>query len=64
MLFEFVFICEQVRYSVKGYHSMPVYINVLNNAILRANLPAGKGDPSAYGVYMYIIVAYNFILKV
>lgn len=28
---------------------MPTYLNVLNNAILRANLPASKGNPAAYG---------------
>ncbi|XP_064210505.1 ATP-binding cassette sub-family A member 2 isoform X1 [Anguilla rostrata] len=40
----------QVLYNNKGYHSMPTYLNVLNNAILRANLPAGKGNPAAYGI--------------
>ncbi|XP_063752505.1 ATP-binding cassette sub-family A member 2 isoform X2 [Eleginops maclovinus] len=39
----------QVLYNNKGYHSMPTYLNVLNNAILRANLPASKGNPAAYG---------------
>ncbi len=28
---------------------MPTYLNVLNNAILRANLPGRKGNPAAYG---------------
>lgn len=28
---------------------MPTYLNVLNNAILRANLPPSKGNPAAYG---------------
>lgn len=41
--------CVQVLYNNKGYHSMPTYLNVLNNAILRANLPASKGNPAAYG---------------
>lgn len=41
--------CVQVFYNNKGYHSMPTYLNVLNNAILRANLPASKGNPAAYG---------------
>ena len=36
------------RYSLKGYHAMPAYLNTMNNAILRANLPAGA-DPSTYG---------------
>ncbi|AWP06485.1 putative ATP-binding cassette sub-family A member 2 [Scophthalmus maximus] len=40
----------QVLYNNKGYHSMPTYLNVLNNAILRANLPASKGNPAAYGI--------------
>lgn len=39
----------QVLYNNKGYHSMPTYLNVLNNAILRANLPVSKGNPAAYG---------------
>ncbi|XP_033946988.1 ATP-binding cassette sub-family A member 2 isoform X1 [Pseudochaenichthys georgianus] len=39
----------QVLYNNKGYHSMPTYLNVLNNAILRANLAASKGNPAAYG---------------
>nr|XP_006817327.1 PREDICTED: ATP-binding cassette sub-family A member 2-like [Saccoglossus kowalevskii] len=35
----------------KGFHSMPTYLNALNNAILRANLdPAVHGNPSAYGI--------------
>lgn len=33
----------QVFYNNKGYHSMPTYLNSLNNAILRANLPKSKG---------------------
>lgn len=41
--------CVQVLYNNKGYHSMPTYLNVLNNAILRANLPASRGNPAAYG---------------
>uniref|UniRef100_A0A8C7HAF4 ATP-binding cassette sub-family A member 2 n=1 Tax=Oncorhynchus kisutch TaxID=8019 RepID=A0A8C7HAF4_ONCKI len=40
----------QVLFNNKGYHSMPTYLNVLNNAILRANLPPGKGNPAAYGI--------------
>ncbi|XP_076853951.1 ATP-binding cassette sub-family A member 2 isoform X2 [Brachyhypopomus gauderio] len=41
---------SQVLYNNKGYHSMPTYLNVLNNAILRANLPISKGNPAAYGI--------------
>ena len=40
----------QVWYDAKGYHSLPVYLNAHNNAILRANLPAHKGNPAAYGM--------------
>ncbi|XP_004848856.1 ATP-binding cassette sub-family A member 2 isoform X3 [Heterocephalus glaber] len=40
----------QVLYNNKGYHSMPTYLNSLNNAILRANLPKSKGNPAAYGI--------------
>ena len=39
-----------VWFDHKGYHAMPVYLNVLNNAILRANLPKEKGNPAAYGI--------------
>ena len=39
----------KVWYSLKGYHAMPTYINVMNNAILRANLDKDK-DPAKYGV--------------
>uniref|UniRef100_A0A670YQ04 ATP-binding cassette sub-family A member 2 n=1 Tax=Pseudonaja textilis TaxID=8673 RepID=A0A670YQ04_PSETE len=40
----------QVYYNNKGYHSMPTYLNALNNAILRANLPSSRGNPAAYGI--------------
>ncbi|XP_053137728.1 ATP-binding cassette sub-family A member 2 [Hemicordylus capensis] len=40
----------QVFYNNKGYHSMPTYLNTLNNAILRANLPKTRGNPAAYGI--------------
>uniref|UniRef100_A0A8C0G2T6 ATP-binding cassette sub-family A member 2 n=1 Tax=Chelonoidis abingdonii TaxID=106734 RepID=A0A8C0G2T6_CHEAB len=40
----------QVFYNNKGYHSMPTYLNVLNKAILRANLPKSRGNPAAYGI--------------
>lgn len=29
---------------------MPTYLNALNNAILRANLPASRGNRAAYGI--------------
>ncbi|XP_039200906.1 ATP-binding cassette sub-family A member 2 isoform X2 [Crotalus tigris] len=40
----------QVYYNNKGYHSMPTYLNALNNAILRANLPSSRGNRAAYGI--------------
>ncbi|CAN7974909.1 unnamed protein product [Ixodes persulcatus] len=41
---------SSVWYNNKGYHAMPTYVNSINNAILRANLPPEKGHPSAYGI--------------
>ncbi|XP_059174017.1 ATP-binding cassette sub-family A member 2-like isoform X2 [Physella acuta] len=40
-------------FNHKGYHSMGVFLNSLNNAILRANLPPEKGNPAAYGITLY-----------
>ncbi|XP_012935434.1 ATP-binding cassette sub-family A member 2 [Aplysia californica] len=40
-------------FNHKGYHSMGVFLNALNNAILRANMPASKGNPAAYGITLY-----------
>lgn len=40
----------KIWYNNKGFHSIPTYINSMNNAILRANLPEPKGNPSAYGI--------------
>ncbi|XP_055898501.1 ATP-binding cassette sub-family A member 2-like [Biomphalaria glabrata] len=40
-------------FNHKGYHAMGVYLNVLNNAILRANLPESKGNPAAYGITLF-----------
>jgi len=37
----------QVWYNPEGYHSLPAYLNSLNNFILRANLP--KNETSRYG---------------
>lgn len=43
----------KVWYSLKSYHAMPTYINVMNNAILRANLDEDK-DPAKYGECVYV----------
>ncbi|CAL8135403.1 unnamed protein product [Orchesella dallaii] len=40
----------KVWYDENGYHSLVTYLNVLNNAILRANLPPSKGNPAGYGM--------------
>ncbi|XP_054722736.1 ATP-binding cassette sub-family A member 2-like [Uloborus diversus] len=40
----------KVWYNNKGYHSMPTYVNSINNAILRSNIPPSMGNPSAYGI--------------
>ena len=45
----------KVWYSLKGYHALPTYINVMNNAILRANLDKDK-DPAKYGVCVCVCV--------
>ncbi|XP_047128528.1 ATP-binding cassette sub-family A member 2 isoform X1 [Hydra vulgaris] len=42
----------KVWYNLKGYHALPVYLNSINNAILRANIPASD-DPSQYGIITY-----------
>ncbi|KAJ8049227.1 ATP-binding cassette sub-family A member 1 [Holothuria leucospilota] len=39
-------------YSNIGYHALPTYINVANNALLRASLPAGS-NPAEYGITAY-----------
>ena len=36
-------------YTFKGYHSMPAFLNVMNNAILRANVPQEDNSPAIYG---------------
>jgi hypothetical protein len=35
-------------YNNKGYHSQPVFLNAMDNAILRHYLP-GPENPGAYG---------------
>ncbi|XP_054649053.1 phospholipid-transporting ATPase ABCA1-like [Dunckerocampus dactyliophorus] len=39
----------KIWFNNKGWHSMGAFINVMSNAILRANLPAGK-DVSHFGI--------------
>uniref|UniRef100_A0A668ANU0 P-type phospholipid transporter n=1 Tax=Myripristis murdjan TaxID=586833 RepID=A0A668ANU0_9TELE len=41
-----------IWFNNKGWHSIGAFINVMNNAILRANLPEGK-DPSKYGISVF-----------
>ncbi|KAL9848797.1 glucosylceramide transporter ABCA12 isoform 2-T2 [Geothlypis trichas] len=40
----------KVWYNPEGYHSLPAYLNSLNNFILRANLP--KNETSRYGIFL------------
>lgn len=41
--------CLQVWFNNKGWHSIGAFINVINNGILRANLPP-ENDPSKFGI--------------
>uniref|UniRef100_A0A7N8YKG0 P-type phospholipid transporter n=1 Tax=Mastacembelus armatus TaxID=205130 RepID=A0A7N8YKG0_9TELE len=38
-----------IWFNNKGWHSIGSFLNVMNNGILRASLPAGK-DPSKFGI--------------
>uniref|UniRef100_A0AAX7SSH7 P-type phospholipid transporter n=1 Tax=Astatotilapia calliptera TaxID=8154 RepID=A0AAX7SSH7_ASTCA len=40
---------RSIWFNNKGWHSIGAFINVMNNAILRANLPQGR-DASKYGI--------------
>uniref|UniRef100_A0A674MJG4 ATP-binding cassette, sub-family A (ABC1), member 12 n=1 Tax=Takifugu rubripes TaxID=31033 RepID=A0A674MJG4_TAKRU len=40
---------SKVWYNPEGHHTMPAYLNSLNNLILRSNLPANK-DPQEYAI--------------
>ncbi|XP_053925522.1 glucosylceramide transporter ABCA12 isoform X1 [Cuculus canorus] len=40
----------KVWYNPEGYHSLPAYLNSLNNFILRANLP--QNETSRYGIFL------------
>uniref|UniRef100_H3B4F4 ABC transporter domain-containing protein n=1 Tax=Latimeria chalumnae TaxID=7897 RepID=H3B4F4_LATCH len=39
----------KIWFNNKGWHAMVSFVNVMNNAILRARVPSGK-DPSLYGI--------------
>ncbi|XP_063714501.1 ATP-binding cassette sub-family A member 2-like isoform X3 [Symsagittifera roscoffensis] len=45
----------KVYYNSKGYHSIPIYVNAANNAILRANLVKfnKSADPREFGITTY-----------
>uniref|UniRef100_A0A3Q1H078 ABC transporter domain-containing protein n=1 Tax=Anabas testudineus TaxID=64144 RepID=A0A3Q1H078_ANATE len=40
---------SKVWFNPEGYHTMPAYLNSLNNLILRSNLPTDK-DPRKYAI--------------
>ncbi|XP_061548446.1 glucosylceramide transporter ABCA12 [Phycodurus eques] len=40
---------SKVWFNPEGYHTMPAYLNSLNNVILRSKLPADK-DPKKYAI--------------
>ncbi|MBN3324270.1 ABCAC protein, partial [Atractosteus spatula] len=42
----------KVWYNPEGYHTMPAYLNSLNNFILRTNLPSDV-DPKKYGITVF-----------
>ena len=44
-----IFVLLKVWFNNKGYISVVSYMNVMNNLILRANLPGGE-DPQKYGI--------------
>ncbi|XP_043210384.1 ATP-binding cassette sub-family A member 2-like [Amphibalanus amphitrite] len=37
-------------FNNKGFHAVPAFVNAINNAVLRANLPESAGDPAGYGI--------------
>uniref|UniRef100_A0A8C2FEA0 ATP binding cassette subfamily A member 1 n=1 Tax=Cyprinus carpio TaxID=7962 RepID=A0A8C2FEA0_CYPCA len=43
------FLEKPIWFNNKGWHSIGAFLNVMNNGILRANLPAGK-DPRQFGI--------------
>uniref|UniRef100_A0A3Q3JQ42 ABC transporter domain-containing protein n=1 Tax=Monopterus albus TaxID=43700 RepID=A0A3Q3JQ42_MONAL len=42
---------SKVWFNPEGFHTMPAYLNSLNNFILRSNLPADK-DPRDYAIFV------------
>lgn len=46
-----LYLLLQAWHTYKGFHAMPIYLNSLNNAILRANLPDNFTNHSQYGMY-------------
>lgn len=52
-----LFVLLQAWHTYKGYHAMPIYLNSLNNAILRANLPENYTNHSQYGMYTFLLPA-------
>ena len=44
----------KVWYSLKSYHSVPSFVNVMNNALMRGELGANK-QQSQYGVWVWCV---------
>uniref|UniRef100_A0A671P109 P-type phospholipid transporter n=1 Tax=Sinocyclocheilus anshuiensis TaxID=1608454 RepID=A0A671P109_9TELE len=42
----------KIWFNNKGWHSIGAFLNVMNNGILRANLPPGK-DPRQFGITVF-----------
>jgi ATP binding cassette subfamily A (ABC1) protein 13 len=49
-----IFFLFQVWYNQKGFHSLPSYLNHLNNLILWHHLPANAVDWRQYGNVIYL----------
>uniref|UniRef100_A0A3Q1ESV0 P-type phospholipid transporter n=1 Tax=Acanthochromis polyacanthus TaxID=80966 RepID=A0A3Q1ESV0_9TELE len=52
LIFHISFSSIQIWFNNKGWHSIGSFLNVMNNGILRASLPAGK-DPTKFGITAY-----------
>nr|XP_006820206.1 PREDICTED: ATP-binding cassette sub-family A member 2-like [Saccoglossus kowalevskii] len=44
---------EKVWYDNKGFHSLPTFLNVMNNVVLRSKVKDNGGDPTIYGITTY-----------